>query len=44
MSHGIINILTDLIIVLIPLAVLWNVQIKRAQKRAIFSAFMVRIV
>ncbi|KAL8900819.1 MAG: hypothetical protein Q9207_005510 [Kuettlingeria erythrocarpa] len=43
-SYGVINIFTDLVIVLIPLALLWKVQIGQDKKRAIYAVFVVRLV
>ncbi|KAL8970856.1 MAG: hypothetical protein Q9197_003588 [Variospora fuerteventurae] len=43
-SYGIINILTDLVIVLIPLALLWKVQIGQSRKRAIYAVFVIRLL
>ena len=44
LTYGNINILTDVGIILLPIAILWDVQIKPSQKRAVFSAFVIRIV
>ena len=43
-SYGIINILTDLVIVLIPFVLLWKVQIGLNKKRAIYAIFFIRLV
>lgn len=44
LTYGNINILTDIVIILLPVAILWDVQIKSSQKRAICSVFVIRIV
>ena len=44
LTYGIINISTDIVIILLPVAILWNVQIKPSQKRAICMVFVIRIV
>lgn len=44
LTYGITNILTDIVIIVLPVAILWSVQIKPSQKRAICSVFVIRIV
>lgn len=43
-THGNINIFTDLVIILIPVALLWDVQIKPSQKRTVCLIFATRIL
>ena len=43
-TNGAMNILTDLMILTLPAIILWNVQISRKRKTAVFIIFAVRIV
>ncbi|CAL8580023.1 hypothetical protein XPA_005756 [Xanthoria parietina] len=43
-SSGIINILTDLAIVALPVIILFGVQISRRRKLAVFAIFAVRVL
>jgi hypothetical protein len=44
LTYGNINIFTDIVIILLPMAILWDVQIEPGRKRAICSVFVIRIV
>ena len=44
LTYGNINIFTDIAIILLPVAILWDVQIEPGQKRAVCSVFIIRIV
>lgn len=43
-TNGIINILTDVMTLMLPVIILWNVQITRKRKVAVFIIFAVRIL
>ena len=38
-----INILTDVVIIMLPAIILWNVRISKERKVAVFVIFAVRI-
>ena len=44
LTYGNVNIVTDILIIILPIAILWKVQIKSSQKRAICSLFVIRLV
>ncbi|KAI2610542.1 hypothetical protein GGR54DRAFT_643375 [Hypoxylon sp. NC1633] len=43
LSHGIINILTDWVLMMLPLLVIWTVQIPMTQKLTVLGLFWTRI-